>query len=69
MGLRFLGINPDTPQGGSPTVWEDTETGDIVIQSYRAVETTLAESRQTGCISDHEAVIHLSRVTGGSSRR
>jgi hypothetical protein len=62
MALRFLGINPDTPQGGSPTVWEDTESGDIVIQSCRADERTLEECRQTGDIPDHETVIHLPRV-------
>jgi hypothetical protein len=62
MALRFLGINPDTPQGGSPTVWEDTDTGEIVIQSYRADEKTLAECRQTGEIPDHETVIRLPRV-------
>lgn len=62
MALRFLGINPDTPQGGSPTVWEDTESGDIVVQSYRADEATLAECRKTGEIPDHETVIRLPRV-------
>jgi hypothetical protein len=62
MALRFLGINPDTPQGGSPTVWEDTETGDVVIQSYRADEATLAECRKTGEIPDHETVVRLPRV-------
>ena len=62
MTLRFLGINPGTPDDGSPTLWLDEETGDYVIQSYRADEATLAECRETGEIPDHETVIRWPAV-------
>ncbi|MFG2847684.1 hypothetical protein ACGF12_31615 [Kitasatospora sp. NPDC048296] len=32
MALRFTGIDPDTPNGGSPTVWLEDEAAEIVIQ-------------------------------------
>ncbi|MGH3320024.1 MAG: hypothetical protein ACRDN9_07555 [Streptosporangiaceae bacterium] len=62
MALRFLGINPNTPDDGSPTLWLDEDTGDYVIQSYRADEMTLAECRKTGGIPDHETVIRWPAV-------
>ncbi len=57
--LRFLGINPGTPDDGSPTIWLDDATGDLIIQSYKADEATLAECRQIGEIPGHETVIRL----------
>lgn len=36
MALRFVGIDPNTGQNGSPTAWIDPETRDIVLQSYTA---------------------------------
>ena len=59
MALQFLGINPGTPDDGSPTMWLDDETGDLIIQSYRADDATLAECRRTGDIPGHETVIRL----------
>jgi hypothetical protein len=64
--LRFLGIHPDSPDDGSPTVWLDEETGDLVIQSYKADSATLQECREVGSVPghstdvpDHETVIRL----------
>ncbi|EFL25543.1 conserved hypothetical protein [Streptomyces himastatinicus ATCC 53653] len=34
MSLRFVGIDPDTPNGGSPTVWLEDEKAEIVIQGW-----------------------------------
>ncbi|GIH98071.1 hypothetical protein [Planobispora takensis] len=34
MALRFLGKDPNSPDGESATVWEDTETGEYVLQGY-----------------------------------
>jgi hypothetical protein len=62
MALRFLGINPGTPNDGSPTVWIDEETGDYIVQSYKVDEATLAECRKTGDIPGHETVIRLPAV-------
>lgn len=53
MALRFLGIYPNTPNNGSPTIWLDEDTGDLVIQSYRADAATLAECAEVGSVPGH----------------
>jgi hypothetical protein len=40
MALRFIGIDPTTGTGESPTVWVDDETWDVVVQSYEDEATT-----------------------------
>jgi hypothetical protein len=64
--LRFLGIHPNTPDDGSPTIWLDEDTGDLVIQSYKADDVTLRHCREVGSVPghstdvpDHETVIRL----------
>jgi len=32
VSLKFIGIDPETPGGGCPSVWVDTATGDILFQ-------------------------------------
>lgn len=66
MTLRFLGIYPNTPDDGSPTIWQEEETGDLIIQSYRADVATLMECEAVGSVPghstdvpDHETVIRL----------
>lgn len=65
MNLTFIGIDPESGQTGSPTVWVDPETHDIVMQSYTADEATRAEcARNTAPghalgIPDHETVIRI----------
>lgn len=34
MALRFRGIDPDTPGGGSPSVWLEDDKAEIVIQNW-----------------------------------
>jgi hypothetical protein len=51
--LRFLGIYPDTPDDGSPTIWLDEDTGDLVIQSYKADAATVQQCREVGSIPGH----------------
>ena len=53
MQLTFLGIDPGSPDDGSPTIWRDEESGDLVIQSYRADEETLRRCREVGSIPGH----------------
>jgi hypothetical protein len=36
MAPRFLGKDPDSPQGGSPSVWDDGD--DYVIQGWRVTD-------------------------------
>lgn len=64
--LRFLGIHSGSPDDGSPTIWLDDETADLVIQSYKADAATLEGCRVVGSIPghssdvpDHETVIRL----------
>jgi hypothetical protein len=41
MNIQFVGIDPETDEDGCPTVWVDTSTDDLLIQSYQAdAETT-----------------------------
>ncbi|MEV8408240.1 hypothetical protein AB0R12_21220 [Streptomyces niveus] len=35
MALRFIGIDPDTGQQGSPTVWVDEEKRELVLQGWK----------------------------------
>jgi hypothetical protein len=35
MTLRFVGIDPNTGGGGSPTVWVEDESADLVLQARK----------------------------------
>jgi hypothetical protein len=61
-----LGIYPNTPDNGSPTIWREQETGDLIIQSWTADAATVAECARVGSIPGHstdvpahESVIRL----------
>ncbi|WP_411082509.1 hypothetical protein [Streptomyces sp. cmx-18-6] len=43
MALRFIGIDPDTGQQGSPTVWVDEIKGEFVLQGWMPDEELDAE--------------------------
>lgn len=69
MTLRFLGIIPNSPTDESPTIWLHEETGDLLIQSYKATEEEVKACHQIGSIPghstdvpDHEAIIRLPAV-------
>ncbi|WKK27701.1 hypothetical protein QZH56_32225 [Streptomyces olivoreticuli] len=69
MTLKFLGIIPNTPDTDSPTIWLDQETGDLLIQSYRATEEEVKACREIGSIPghstdvpDHETIVRLPKV-------
>ena len=71
MALRFLGKDPDSEHGGSPTVWEDGDT--YLIQGWRVEDaTTLAE---VGDVPAHETILRIPKrmmtffpeVNGGGS--
>ncbi|MFG3407763.1 hypothetical protein [Streptomyces sp. NPDC048142] len=66
MALRFLGIWPNTPDDGSPTIWLEETTGDLIIQSWKADQETLRAAQEVGSVPghstdvpDHETVIRL----------
>jgi hypothetical protein len=69
MRLRFLGIIPNTGKDDSPTIWLDEDSGDLLIQSYRATEEEVKACQEIGSIPghgtdvpDHEAIIRLPKV-------
>ena len=43
MSLRFIGIDPNTGQGESPTVWVDEDKAELVIQGLKPDAATEAE--------------------------
>ncbi len=60
MALRFIGVDPNTPNNGSPTVWLDEDDQSIVIQGWKITDNrTISEITATGQIPDHETVIRL----------
>lgn len=66
MALKFLGIWPNTPDDGSPTIRLEEETGDLIIQSWKADGETIRQAQEVGLVPghstdvpDHETVIRL----------
>jgi hypothetical protein len=60
MSLRFIGVDPDSPNNGSPTVWLDEADGSIVIQGWKITDaSSLAEITAARPIPDHETVIRV----------
>ncbi len=44
MKLRFIGIDPNTGTGESPTVWVDESSDDLVIQVWKPTPELAAPS-------------------------
>ncbi|WP_073768499.1 hypothetical protein [Streptomyces sp. CB02923] len=65
MALRFIGIDPDTGQQGSPTVWVDDEARELVLQGWKPDTRLAAECAAFAVpghapgIPSHEAVIRI----------
>lgn len=57
--LRFLGKDPDSPQGGSPTLWLDEVDGSLVVQGWRPDAATMGQVEMTGPVPEHEAVVRI----------
>ncbi|MEV0279674.1 hypothetical protein AB0I22_25235 [Streptomyces sp. NPDC050610] len=69
MKLRFLGIVPDTGKDDSPTVWMDEDSGDLLIQSYKATEEEVKAPQEGASIpgrgrevSRHEVIVRMPKV-------
>ena len=68
MALRFIGVDPDSPNNGSPTIWLDEEDDSIVIQGWKVTDdSTISEITATGPIPDHETVVRLPGAHGAIS--
>ncbi|SBT89362.1 hypothetical protein GA0115233_10099 [Streptomyces sp. DI166] len=65
MSLLFIGIDPDTKDKASPTVWVDPERKELVFQGWKPspeLEAECAAFEVPGHakgIPDHEAVIRI----------
>ncbi len=56
MALRFLGKDPNSKQGGSPTLWYDEERDSYLFQSWKVTD---AERLAQMDIPEHETVIEF----------
>lgn len=59
MALRLVGKDPESGDHGSPAVWVDLESKDLVIQGLTADERTTGESLRDVPIPGHESVIRV----------
>ncbi len=60
MALRYIGKDPDSHVGDSPTIWVDEDDGSLVLQGWKITdEATLAEITAKGPIPGHETVLRL----------
>ncbi|MBW5481040.1 hypothetical protein [Streptomyces bambusae] len=57
MAPRFVGMDPNTQGGGSPTVWVDSEKHELVIQGWKADEALTAEISSTAWVEGHDTGI------------
>ena len=65
MALRFVGIDPATGTGQSPTVWVDEEASEIVVQGWKPSANLEAQCAATTVpghavgIPENEAVVRI----------
>ncbi|WP_329171288.1 hypothetical protein [Streptomyces sp. NBC_01477] len=57
MTLRFVGIDPNTGGEGSPTVWVEQESADLVLQGEEADGLLQALVGSTEWVAGHKAGI------------
>ncbi|MFE2326024.1 hypothetical protein ACFXD5_19200 [Streptomyces sp. NPDC059385] len=53
MDLQFVGMDPNTGEEGSPTVWVEEESADLVIQGVTAEEALQAKIDKTQWVTGH----------------
>ncbi|MEV4040923.1 hypothetical protein [Streptomyces umbrinus] len=74
MALQFIGIDPNTGDGESPTVWVDQAKGELVLQGWKPspeLEAECAAFEVPGHaqgIPDSEAVIRIPARMAGMIR-
>ncbi|MEU7024386.1 hypothetical protein ABZ990_27575 [Streptomyces sp. NPDC046203] len=66
MALKFVGKDPNSPNGGSPTVWFEDEKDEIVIQGWLPDSEMMVEIDETEWVPgdrvgvpDHEGVVRI----------
>lgn len=53
MPVQFIGIDPDSEQGDSPTVWADTDTRELLFQGWTATPEDVARCYSAGTAPGH----------------
>jgi hypothetical protein len=56
MALHMLGKDPDSKNGGSPTIYYDDETGNYILQGWKVSD--VAKLAQMS-VPEHETVIEF----------
>jgi hypothetical protein len=60
MPLTFIGIDPETPGGGCPSVWVDEATGDLLFQGGEELdETNRTQIAATSPILPNERIVRI----------
>ncbi|MQS10930.1 hypothetical protein F7Q99_01195 [Streptomyces kaniharaensis] len=59
MQLRFIGKDDKSGDHGSPTIFVDEQTSDLIIQGWKIDSETEAQVLAAGPIPDHETVIRI----------
>ncbi|MEU8583330.1 hypothetical protein ACX9I7_22990 [Streptomyces sp. L500] len=59
MTLRFVGKDPESGDHGSPAVWVDESTKDLLFQGWKADDQTRRACAADVSQPDHEAVIRV----------
>lgn len=67
MPLVFIGIDPDSEQGDSPTVWAETEQRELLVQGWTATAEEAARCYAEGGtapghaegVPAHETIIRI----------
>ncbi len=58
MALRLLGKDPDSPSGGSPTLYYDDNDDTFVVQGWEVTDAATLEQMD---IPEHETVVRIPR--------
>ncbi|MGW5675307.1 hypothetical protein ACWEV4_09500 [Streptomyces sp. NPDC003860] len=59
MALRFIGKDPESGDHGSPAVWVDEDTKDLLFQGPMADEQTMNETVVDVPMPHHEAIVRV----------
>lgn len=59
MRLRFIAKDPESGKDGCPSVFVDEGNADLVLQGWKADESTRTDCLAAGSIPDHEEVIRI----------
>ncbi|MEU5836348.1 hypothetical protein ABZ820_22140 [Streptomyces diacarni] len=54
MTLRFIGIDPNTGGEGSPTVWVEEDSADLILQGEEADELLKTVVGETAWVPGHQ---------------